>query len=189
MITIILSHLLWLLKSLTQPLVALNRWAHKEYNKLCVEMSNSKGNLGVHTGTISCRLMEDFPNPGMLCTLVGPGKVKVAQGMDYPVGVAVSAGKANDLVAVRLLGCSLSTMIVNTCDPIKCGEPVYVGHDGGVRSAPKEWPGIRIGIALGNSAADSFVEVDLYPPMMEQAPKITPATKFEGGLDYTLNPI
>ena len=167
MITLILSHLLWILKSITQPLVALNRWAHREYNKICVEMSN--GGNGVHEGTMSFQLVEDFPQAGMLCSLVGSGRVKIAEGMDYPVGVALSGGKKGEVVAVQLCGCSLSTAILQVSESIICGEAVYVGQRGGVRGASKDQPGIRVGLALTNGLQGRTVEVDLYTPLFQPA--------------------
>jgi hypothetical protein len=114
---------------------------------------------GTHAGNITKAAAEVITRKYLLCGLNQDGKVSVAGGTDYPIGVVTDeAEQVGDFVNVALLGaCDTVKMVAS--QSVSAGDVVVVGTGGKVKELPSTaGTYYQVGIALTPVNADGIVE-------------------------------
>ncbi|HQU08357.1 MAG: hypothetical protein B7X06_00045 [Verrucomicrobia bacterium 21-51-4] len=141
--------------------------------------------VGVHDRVLTFVCASDIPEAGLLVCRTDAQAMTctLAQGGQWPVGVALAAASKGEALSVALLGSAATTLRVLSASPIEPGKPVYSTAEGRVQREPKA-PGTyyRVGLALtGADAANHRIEVDptasllkIYAPYKETQPVAEP---------------
>lgn len=154
-----------MIKILLQPFVSLYKGLERYECSRSHKKSIANSAAGSFEGRITRQLNSDIPRRGLLVK-ASPciNSVEIAQANDLPQGIAMSAGKTDDAIAIQLLGSSTSTLKMIAAGPIAYGSLVYTADNGCVQTKPTT-PGYYycIGQSLNDChQAGDTVEVDAY---------------------------
>ena len=149
------------------PFAAFHIWCGGQMALRAQKKSKSKtvsnSAEGTHSGRITRVLESDVTQRGLLVKVgIKPGSVTLCGDGERPIGVALSAGRIGDPIAIGLLGCASTTYLMVAQAAINEGDELYSGPAGRVQPTNSK-PGAfwRIGVALSSARCNgSSVEVD-----------------------------